>query len=109
MKKQLTLLEITDEKPMKEWAEKLMGERHQEAVDSLDFEGVSQETVFYISLEGKKYIAFYSEGEVIGPSDRTKKINQDHLAVMKSILVRKNGENSPPERVIGELLYNVKK
>ncbi len=94
---------------MRDWAFKIMGGRHQEALDSLDFEGVTQETVFYISLEDKKYLAFYSEGEVIGPSDKTKKINQDHRAVMQSIVVQTQDGSDFPKRSNGELLYDVRK
>ena len=98
MKKEFTLIEIKDEKPIKEWAHLLMTTRHQEAVDSLAFEGVDQENCFYLELDGKKYLAYYSEGEIIGPSDKTIQVNKDHIAVLKSIRIR---------RIDGEILYNL--
>lgn len=83
---------------MKEWASKLMSTRHQEAVDSLEYEGIRQESCFFITIDGKKFLAFYIEGESIRPSDKTLQINRDHRAVMESIRIR---------RIDGELLYAI--
>ena len=83
---------------MKEWATKLMSTRHQEAVDSLKYEGVDQENCFSVTIDGKKFLAFYTEGEAIRPSDKTVQVNKDHRAVMESIRTR---------RIDGELLYTI--
>jgi len=100
MKKELTLIEIKDDKPFKEWATQIMSTRRQEAIDSLEYEGVDQETVFFIELEGRKYLAFYLEGERLDPSDKTVQINKDHRAVMDAIRIRRKD---------GELLYNLQR
>lgn len=100
MKKELTLIEISDEKPIRKWAQQLMTTRYHEALDSLDFEGVVQESVFLITLNDKKYLAFYMQGDVMGPSDKTKQINKDHVAILKSIRI---------VRTDAELLYDLEK
>lgn len=96
--KELTLVEITDEEPMKEWAKKLMGDRKQEAVESLKGEKVEQETVFLIKIENKNYLAFYMKGEML-PSDMNLKVNKDHAEV--------KARSGFQRRIDGTLLYDL--
>jgi hypothetical protein len=99
MKKELTLIEIKDDAPIKEWAILLMSSRNEEARDSLVFEGVEQENCFYVEIDEKKYIAFYMEGERLDPGDPSVKINKDHKAVKDAM--------GRIRRIDGELLYSL--
>lgn len=98
MKKELTLIEITDEKPMQEWAAKLMGERNKEARTTLAAEGVTLESCFSLEIDGKKYLGFYMEGDQIVPGDPSVPVNKEHTAVLHSIRVC---------RIKGTLLYSL--
>lgn len=100
MKKELTLIEIRDDKPIREWASQLMSTRRQEAIASLEYEGVDQENCFLVALEGKTYLAFYCEGERLDQSDKTVQINKDHRAIMDAIRIRRKD---------AELLYTIVK
>lgn len=97
MKKEFTLIEISDERPIREWATQIMTVRYAEAVASLVEEKVEEEGVFYIEIDGKKYLAFYMKGEML-PADMERSINKEHRAVLGSVRVR---------RIDGELLYDV--
>jgi hypothetical protein len=98
MKRELTLFEINDDRPIKEWARELMGKHHHEAEKTLAEEDVIQETVFYLELEGKKYLAFYMEGTNFKPSNPDKEINRKHKEILQSIKVG---------RFDAELLYDL--
>ena len=99
MTKEFTLIEISDDKPMIEWGSKLMSEFNEDAIESIKRENITEETVFLIDLDGKKYMAFFTEGENIQPSDQTMEVNQKHRAILKEIRIR---------RIDGSLLYSLK-
>lgn len=96
--KEFSLIEINDDKPIKEWAAELMGAFHKDAIESIRRENVSVEDVFYVELDGKKYLAFCMEGEML-PADMSMTVNQKHRAVMKAIRVK---------RTDGQLLYSLR-
>lgn len=98
MQKHFVLKEITDDKPVKQWARELMGTRHEEAVESIKRENVSEEQVFSLELNGKKYLAFYMVGEML-PADMSMEVNQKHKEVMNLVSV---------QNIEGELLYSLK-
>ena len=89
MKKELTLIEISDDSPIKEWATILMGERNAEARATLEAEGVIAESCFYFDIDGKKYLAFYMEGDQIIPGNKDIPINKKHQEVIQSIKLRR--------------------
>ena len=89
MEKQLTLIEINDEKPIKEWASILMGERNAEARATLEAEGVTTESCFYFDIDGKKYLAFYMEGDQIITGNQDVPINKEHQEIIQRIKIRR--------------------
>lgn len=93
--RELSLIEINDDKAIKEWGRELMGTYYADAIESIKREKVIDECVFYLELDGKKYLAFYMEGEML-PADMTMEVNKKHREVMLAIRKR---------RVDGELLY----
>lgn len=74
-----------------------MGAMHEEAIESIKREGISEEQVFYLELDGKKYLAFYMVGDML-PADMTMEVNKKHKEVLNAISV-KNTE--------AELLYSM--
>jgi hypothetical protein len=96
---QLRIIEITDDKPIKKWGVLLMGARKAEAIESIKREEVTQETVFYFELAGKKYLVFYMEG-AMKPADMEMPINQEHRTIMRSIRT--------PNFAEGTILYDLR-
>lgn len=96
--KEFTLIEISDDKPIIEWASQLMGEFNKDALESIRRENLTEETVFLVEIDAKKYLAFFTEGENIQPSDQTMEVNQKHRAILRSIRTR---------RIDGSLLYSL--
>lgn len=90
-------MEINSEKPVKKWAKEVMGKRYEEALASIEQEKVTQETVFYFELYGRKFLAFYIEGDAL-PPDMTMQINRDHRNVMDQIKIKK---------IKGKLIYSI--
>lgn len=74
-----------------------MSDRKEEAIESLRREGVVSETVFIFEWDGKKFLAGFSEGEM-KPADLDMEVNQEHRAVLKSIIQKKTS---------AEILYNL--
>lgn len=97
MKKELVIVEINNEVPIKEWGKLLMGEWHMEALASIKHEEVTKENVFYFEIEGRKYLGFYVEGEQ-KPADLSMLVNREHQKVMRDIKIR---------RINSEMLYSL--
>lgn len=97
MKKELTLIEISDDVAIRAWAKELMTTRKREAIESIEVEKVEKEIVFIIEIDQKKFLAFYMEGEML-PADINMPINQEHRKILKSIRTR---------AIDAELLYEL--
>ncbi len=82
MKKQLILIPIKNTELVKAWAKSVTDNRHQEAVESLAYEGVTREEWWLVTIAGEDYWAFTIDGEA-GPSDPSLKINQDHKVIKR--------------------------
>ena len=80
----------------KKWGVKLMGELRAGAIETLKEEGLTQEHMFLIELDGKTYLGFFTEGEG-EPANLEKEINQKHRALLDKSRIRKiSGEQIYP-------------
>ncbi len=98
MKKEFCIIEVKDDAAIKEWGAILSGPRHEEARDAIRGECVDTEIVGYFELEGKKYLAFFMDGEINTP-DYTVPINKEHRDILRSVFVKKTQ---------GEVLYDLR-
>ena len=70
------------------WGKELMGERKEEALESLRQENVQQERTWIVEIQGEKYFIAYMESQDknILEMNKDMQINKDHVNVLKECL-----------------------
>ncbi|MFB6182340.1 MAG: DUF6176 family protein [Candidatus Magasanikbacteria bacterium] len=76
---------------LNDWGEKLMTERREEAIKTLEQENVEMEAVFLVELEGKTYFIGIDETGKGGhdPVDMSEDINQKHKKILNKAFKNK--------------------
>ena len=89
---------------LKDWGEKLMNERKEEAVKTLKQENIELEAVFLAELDGKTYFICIDETGEGGkdPVDMSEDINQKHRKILGKAFKKRNVAD-------GDLVYKVEK
>lgn len=88
--RKMGLIEIRAEHAHKwrEWGARLMSSEYAEAIASLKEEGLTEETVSLIELDGKTYLCFYAEGAAL-PANLDRPVSAAHKELLDHSRVRK--------------------
>lgn len=85
MKTHINVFEITDQKPLLKWGKELMGPRREEALNTLQQEGIKMEGMYSFMLEGRHFIIGIMIGDDITSADNTREINKKHTKILKKV------------------------
>lgn len=100
MQTNLGLIEIREEfvDKWRQWGIQLSSKLRTEAEETLREEGLLQEHMFLVELDGKYYLGYFTEGEK-GETNMEREINQKHRNLLTDSRLRK---------IEGSKLYSLK-
>lgn len=87
MKYNISVFEVTDDESLKDWGDKIMTSRKQEAMASLEQEKVEHEAMYSFQVDGRKFVIglMVAEGDHIESADESLEINKEHREIFASV------------------------